>query len=87
MRSRGRARVGRWRTRTVASTALLLDQAFMLAAASRGTTMWTKSLSVRYRRPVPLGTAIVVTAEIGEADGRRTPVTVASPLSRDRTSR
>ena len=53
-------------------TAALLDHALGRAARSAGRGGLTASLSVRYRRPVPLGTPLVVHAEVQGAEGRRT---------------
>ena len=56
-------------------TATLLDHALARAARSAGHGGLTATLSVRYRRPVPLGTPLVVRAELGTTEGRRATAT------------
>lgn len=53
-------------------SALWLDQALGHAAAAAGNIGVTTSLSVRYRRPVPLGVPLRVWARAVEVDGDRT---------------
>lgn len=53
-------------------SAMLLDQALGHAAAAAGNVGVTTNLSVRYRRPVPLGVPLRVWARVGELDGDRT---------------
>jgi acyl-coenzyme A thioesterase PaaI-like protein len=55
--------------------AMLFDHILARAIRSAGRGGLTSSLTVSYRRPVPLGVPLVVTAEMGTVDGRRTPVT------------
>jgi acyl-coenzyme A thioesterase PaaI-like protein len=52
-------------------TAALLDHVLARAARSAGHGGLTATLTVRYRRPVPLGTPLVVRAELGTTEGRR----------------
>lgn len=51
--------------------ATILDHVLARAARIAGRGGLTASLTVRYRRPVPLGVPLVVTGELGEVDGRR----------------
>lgn len=53
-------------------SAMLLDQALGHAAAAAGNVGVTTSLSVRYRRPVPLGVPLRVWARVSELAGDRT---------------
>ncbi|MGY1636151.1 PaaI family thioesterase [Geodermatophilus sp. SYSU D00742] len=55
--------------------ATLLDHVLARAVRAAGRGGLTATLTVRYRRPVPLGVPLLVAAEAGEADGRRTPAT------------
>jgi alpha-methylacyl-CoA racemase len=55
-------------------SAMLLDQVLGHASAATGSPGVTTELSVRYRRPVPLGVPIRVWARVVEASGRRTSV-------------
>jgi acyl-coenzyme A thioesterase PaaI-like protein len=55
--------------------ATLLDHVLARAVRAAGRGGLTATLSVRYRRPVPLGAPLLLAAEAGEADGRRTPAT------------
>jgi acyl-coenzyme A thioesterase PaaI-like protein len=64
-------------------TATLLDHALARAARSAGHGGLTASLSVRYRRPVPLGTALVVSAELGTTEGRRATATARLTTAAD----
>ena len=65
------------------ATAALLDHALGRAARSGGHGGLTASLSVRYRRPVPLGTALVVHAEVQRTEGRRTTATATIATAAD----
>lgn len=56
-------------------SAMLLDQVLGHAAAASGHPGVTADLSVRYRRPVPLGVPLRVWGQVTEAEGRRTVVT------------
>lgn len=51
--------------------ATLLDHVLARAARSAGHGGLTSSLSVRFRRPVPLGVPLVLEAELDSVDGRR----------------
>lgn len=51
--------------------ALLLDEVLGTAATRRVWPSVTGGLSVRYRRPVPIGVPLVVTAAVVNVDGRR----------------
>ncbi|MGY1661487.1 PaaI family thioesterase [Geodermatophilus sp. SYSU D00705] len=55
--------------------ATLLDHVLARAVRAAGRGGLTATLTVRYRRPVPLGVPLLVAAEAGEANGRRTPAT------------
>ncbi|MGK5113877.1 MULTISPECIES: PaaI family thioesterase [unclassified Geodermatophilus] len=55
--------------------ATLLDHVLARAVRAAGRGGLTATLTVSYRRPVPLGIPLVLTAEAGEADGRRTTAT------------
>jgi acyl-coenzyme A thioesterase PaaI-like protein len=55
--------------------ATLLDHVLARAVRAAGRGGLTATLTVRYRRPVPLGVPLLLAAEAGEADGRRTPAT------------
>lgn len=53
-------------------SAMLLDQALGHAAAAAGNVGVTTGLSVRYRRPVPLGVPLRIWARVDEVAGDRT---------------
>ncbi len=55
-------------------SAMLLDQLLGYAAGSAGRPGMTVALDMRYRAPVPLQTALRVTAAVGEVTGRRVTV-------------
>lgn len=52
--------------------ATLLDHVLARAVRAAGRGGLTATLTVTYRRPVPLGVPLVVTAEVAGTDGRRT---------------
>jgi uncharacterized protein (TIGR00369 family) len=52
--------------------ATLLDHVLARGVRAGGRGGLTATLTVTYRRPVPLGVPLVATAETGEVDGRRT---------------
>jgi acyl-coenzyme A thioesterase PaaI-like protein len=52
--------------------ATLLDHVLARALRAAGRGGLTATLTVRYRRPVHLGVPLLLTAEMGETDGRRT---------------
>jgi uncharacterized protein (TIGR00369 family) len=52
--------------------ATLLDHVLARAVRAAGRGGLTATLTVTYRRPVPLGVALLATAELGAMDGRRT---------------
>jgi alpha-methylacyl-CoA racemase len=56
-------------------SAMLLDQVLGHAAVASGHPGVTADLSVRYRRPVPLGVPLRVWGRVTETQGRRTMVT------------
>ena len=56
-------------------TATVLDHALARAARSAGHGGLTASLAVRYRRPVPLGTPLLLRAQLGTTEGRRATAT------------
>ena len=56
-------------------TATLLDHALARSARSAGHGGLTASLAVRYRRPVPLGTPLLLRAQLGTTEGRRATAT------------
>ena len=64
-------------------SAALLDHALGRAARSGGHGGLTASLTVRYRRPVPLGTPLVVQAEIQGTEGRRASTTATVTAAAD----
>jgi acyl-coenzyme A thioesterase PaaI-like protein len=64
-------------------TAALLDHALARAARSAGHGGLTATLSVRYRRPVPLGTPLLVRAELGTTEGRRATATATLTTAAD----
>jgi uncharacterized protein (TIGR00369 family) len=55
--------------------ATLLDHVLARAIRAAGRGGLTATLTVTYRRPIQLGVPLVVTAELGAADGRRTTAT------------
>ncbi len=55
--------------------ATLLDHVLARAVRAAGRGGLTGTLTVRYRRPVPLGVPLLLTAEAGESSGRRTTAT------------
>ena len=55
--------------------ATLLDHVLARAVRAAGRGGLTATLTVRYRRPVPLGVPLLLTAEVGETSGRRTTAT------------
>ncbi|SOC46461.1 uncharacterized domain 1-containing protein [Blastococcus aggregatus] len=55
--------------------ATVLDHVLARAVRAAGRGGLTATLTVTYRRPVPLGVPVVATAEMGEVDGRRTTAT------------
>jgi acyl-coenzyme A thioesterase PaaI-like protein len=64
-------------------TATLLDHVLARAARSAGHGGLTATLSVRYRRPVPLGTPLLVRAELGTTEGRRATATATVTTAAD----
>src|SRR4051794_36530332 len=64
-------------------TATLLDHALARAARSAGHGGLTATLTVRYRRPVPLGTPLEVRAELGTTAGRRASATATLSTAAD----
>ncbi|MDP9429895.1 MAG: PaaI family thioesterase, partial [Actinomycetota bacterium] len=63
--------------------ATLLDHVLARAIRAAGRGGLTATLTVRYRRPVPLGVPLVLTAEMGETDGRRTTATARLATEED----
>lgn len=57
------------------TSASLLDSVLGTLVQVRGVPAVTGTLSVRYRRRVPLGVALTVSGALGERVGRRLPVT------------
>lgn len=55
------------------TSAWLLDSVLGSVVQASGTPAVTGTLQLRYRRPVPLGVPITVSAELGERSGRRIP--------------
>jgi acyl-coenzyme A thioesterase PaaI-like protein len=55
--------------------ATLLDHVLARAVRAAGRGGLTATLTVTYRRPVPLGVPLLATAEMGATDGRRTTAT------------
>ena len=55
--------------------ATVLDHVLARAVRAAGRGGLTATITVTYRRPVPLGVALVATAEIGTSAGRRTTAT------------
>ena len=55
--------------------ATVLDHVLARAVRAAGRGGLTATITVTYRRPVPLGVALVATAEIGTSEGRRTTAT------------
>jgi acyl-coenzyme A thioesterase PaaI-like protein len=64
-------------------TATLLDHVLARAARSAGHGGLTATLTVRYRRPVPLGAPLVLRAELGTAEGRRATATATLTTAAD----
>jgi acyl-coenzyme A thioesterase PaaI-like protein len=64
-------------------TATLLDHALARAARGAGHGGLTATLAVRYRRPVPLGTPLVVRAHLGTTEGRRATATATLTTAAD----
>jgi acyl-coenzyme A thioesterase PaaI-like protein len=64
-------------------TATLLDHVLARAARSAGHGGLTATLTVRYRRPVPLGTPLVLRAELGTTEGRRATATATLTTAAD----
>ncbi|HEV7871549.1 MAG TPA: PaaI family thioesterase [Modestobacter sp.] len=64
-------------------TAMLLDHVLARAARSAGHGGLTATLTVRYRRPVPLGTPLVLRAELGTTEGRRATATATLATAAD----
>ena len=56
-------------------TATLLDHALARSARSAGHGGLTATLQVRYRRPVPLGTPLLLRAQLRTTEGRRATAT------------
>ena len=56
-------------------SALLLDQLLGTAAHAAGLWGMTAQLELDYRRPVPLGTPLLLRATVGERRGRRVAIT------------
>jgi acyl-coenzyme A thioesterase PaaI-like protein len=65
---------------------MLFDHILARAIRSAGRGGMTASLTVSYRRPVPLGVPLITTAEMGAAEGRRTPVTARLVAEDDPTT-
>lgn len=57
------------------TSASLLDSVLGTLVQVRGTPAVTGTLTLRYRRRVPLGVPLTVSGALGERDGRRLPVT------------
>jgi uncharacterized protein (TIGR00369 family) len=55
--------------------ATLLDHVLARAIRAAGRGGLTATLTVTYRRPVPLGVPLLATAEVGASEGRRTTAT------------
>ncbi|MET9343068.1 MULTISPECIES: PaaI family thioesterase [unclassified Nonomuraea] len=53
-------------------SAMILDHMLGQAVATAGSAGMTGTLTVRYRSPVPYGTALVATAEYTRTEGRKT---------------
>ena len=53
----------------------MLDHVLARAVRAAGRGGLTATLTVTYRRPVPLGVPLVATAEMGTTEGRRTTAT------------
>jgi acyl-coenzyme A thioesterase PaaI-like protein len=64
-------------------TATLLDHVLARAARSAGHGGLTATLTVRYRRPVPLGAPLVLRAELGTTEGRRATATATLTTAAD----
>lgn len=56
------------------SIAAVLDEAMGQWAWTTGRQVVAGTLTVRYRRPLPLGTVTTVRSRVGEEQGRRVPV-------------
>ena len=67
-------------------TATLLDHALARSARSAGHGGLTATLTVRYRRPVPLATPLLVRAELGTTEGRRATATASLTTAADRAT-
>jgi acyl-coenzyme A thioesterase PaaI-like protein len=63
--------------------ATLLDHVLARAVRAAGRGGLTGTLTVRYRRPVPLGVPLLLTAAAGEASGRRTTATARLATEED----
>jgi hypothetical protein len=61
--------------RATGVVATLLDHVLARALRAAGRGGLTATLTVTYRRPVPLGVPLLATAEMGTTDGRRTTAT------------
>jgi uncharacterized protein (TIGR00369 family) len=66
--------------------ATLLDHVLARAVRAAGRGGLTATLTVTYRRPVPLGVPLVATAEMGTTDGRRTTATARLVAEEDPTT-
>jgi uncharacterized protein (TIGR00369 family) len=66
--------------------ATLLDHVLARAVRAAGRGGLTATLTVTYRRPVPLGVPLVATAEMGTTDGRRTTATARLVAEDDPTT-
>ena len=64
-------------------TASLLDHVLARSARSAGHPGLTAELTVRYRRPVPLATPLVVTAQLRSVEGRRAAATARLTAAAD----
>ena len=62
-------------------SALLLDQVLSSAAHAAGLWGMTGRLELDYRRPVPLGTALLLRAAVAESHGRRAVITGSIALA------
>ena len=63
--------------------ATLLDHVLARAVRAAGRGGLTATLTVRYRRPVPLGVPLLLIAEAGETSGRRTTATARLTAEHD----
>jgi len=66
--------------------ATLLDHVLARSARVAGHGGLTATLTVTYRRPVPLGVPLVVTGRLGEVDGRRATATARLVAGDDPTT-